>query len=54
MGNVQSAFARWYNKTYQRRGRFWADRFKSVYLETTQAVQDCLLYVELNPVVPVG
>ncbi|MCP4197221.1 MAG: hypothetical protein GY762_08725, partial [Proteobacteria bacterium] len=50
MRNVQSAFARWYNRTYQRRGRFWADRFKSVYLETTQAVQDCLLYVELNPV----
>ena len=50
MRNVQSAFARWYNKTYQRRGRFWADRFKSVYLETTQAVLDCLLYVELNPV----
>ncbi len=50
MRNVQSAFARWYNKTYQRRGRFWADRFKSVYLETAQAVLDCILYVELNPV----
>ena len=50
MRNVQSAFARWYNKTYQRRGRFWADRFKSVYLETRQAVEDCLLYIELNPV----
>ncbi|MFC1765364.1 transposase [Planctomycetota bacterium] len=50
MRNVQSAFARWYNKTYQRRGRFWADRFKSVYLGTSQAVLDCLLYVELNPV----
>ncbi len=53
MRHVQSAFVRWYSKTYQRRGRFWADRFKSVHPETTQAVQDCLLHVELNPVVPV-
>jgi len=50
MRNIQSAFARWYNHTYQRRGRFWADRFKSVYLEDKRAVLDCMLYVELNPV----
>ena len=50
MRNVQSAFARWYNHNYQRRGRFWADRFKSVYLEDKRAVLDCMLYVELNPV----
>lgn len=50
MRNVQSAFARWYNHTYQRRGRFWADRFKSTYLEDKRAVLDCMLYVELNPV----
>lgn len=50
MRNVQSAFARWFNHTYQRRGRFWADRFKSVFLEDARAVLDCMLYVELNPV----
>lgn len=50
MRNVQSAFARWYNHNYQRRGRFWADRFKSVYLEDKRAALDCMLYVELNPV----
>ena len=50
MRNVQAAFARWYNRAHDRRGRFWADRFKSVYLENEQAVLDCLLYVELNPV----
>jgi putative transposase len=50
MRNVQSAFARWYNRTYHRRGRFWADRFKSVFLENNKAVLDCMLYVELNPV----
>jgi hypothetical protein len=50
MRNIQAAFARWYNRTYDRRGRFWADRFKSVYLEKGNAVLDCMLYVELNPV----
>jgi REP element-mobilizing transposase RayT len=50
MRNIQSAFARWYNRNNNRRGRFWADRFKSVYLENEAAVLDCMLYVELNPV----
>jgi hypothetical protein len=50
MRNIQSSFARWYNRSYDRRGRFWADRFKSVFLETETAVLDCMLYVELNPV----
>ncbi len=50
MRNIQAAFARWYNRSYQRRGRFWAERFKSVVLGDRAAVLDCLLYVELNPV----
>lgn len=50
MRNVQAGFARWYNRNYKRRGHFWGDRFKSVYLADTQAVLDCMLYVELNPV----
>ena len=50
MRNVQAAFARWYNDTHDRRGRFWADRFHSTLLESDRALLDCLLYVELNPV----
>lgn len=50
MRNVHSAFARFYNKSYQRHGKFWADRFKSTLLENTKAMLDCMLYVELNPV----
>jgi putative transposase len=42
MRNIQSAFARWYNRTYDWRGRLWADRFKSVYLEKGNAVLDCM------------
>ena len=48
--NLHSAFGRFYNKAYSRHGRFWADRFKSVLLEDTRALLDCMLYVELNPV----
>jgi len=50
MRNIQAAFARWYNRSFDRRGRFWADRFKSTVLGDARAVLDCLLYVELNPV----
>ncbi len=50
MRNLHSAFGRFYNKAYSRHGRFWADRFKSVLLEDTRALLDCMLYVELNPV----
>jgi REP element-mobilizing transposase RayT len=49
MRNTQSGYARWFNRNNNRRGRFWADRFKSVHLETEAAVLDCMLYVELNP-----
>ena len=50
MRNLHSAFGRWYNKTYKRHGRFWADRFKSTLLEDDRALLDCMLYVELNAV----
>ena len=50
MRSLQSKIARWYNATHNRRGRFWADRFKSSLLEDEKAAFDCLLYVELNPV----
>ena len=50
MRNLHSAFGRWYNKTYKRHGRFWADRFKSTLLEDQQAMLDAMLYVELNAV----
>ena len=50
MRNLQSGFARWYNDTFDRRGRFWGDRFKSSILADKKAQLDCMLYVDLNPV----
>lgn len=50
MRNFQAAFARWFNGLYERKGRFWGDRFKSTLLEDHAAMLDCLWYVELNAV----
>ena len=50
MRNVNAAFTRWYNRRHKTIGGFWADRFKSAALTDEQAVLDCMLYIELNPV----
>ncbi len=50
MRNIQAAFARWYNRLFKRKGRFWADRFKSTLLMDSEAVLDAMLYVDLNGV----
>jgi len=50
MRQVQSAYARWFNRAFERRGRLWGDRFKSTLLEDKKQAVECLLYAELNPV----
>ncbi len=50
MRNIQQGFARWYNKSYSRRGRFWADRFKSTLLYGERSLLECMQYVDLNPI----
>jgi len=50
MRNIQQGFARWFNKTTGRRGRFWADRFKSTLLYGEKSVLECMQYVDLNAV----
>ena len=50
MRNIQSTFGIWFNKTFNRRGGLWQERFKSTLLGDAQAVLDCMLYVDLNPV----
>ncbi len=47
MRNVQSAFASWYNKRWQRRGPVWAGRFRST---RSDNLLETVLYIELNPV----
>jgi putative transposase len=50
MRSLQSSIARWFNHTFRRRGRFWADRFKSTVFDDPKDAMDCLLYIELNAV----
>ncbi len=50
MRSLQSEYAKWYNRTYDRKGAFWGDRFKSVLLGEYESIIDAVLYVELNPV----
>ena len=47
MRNVQSGYARWFNRHHDRKGRFWADRFRSTESEN---LQETAFYVVLNPV----
>jgi hypothetical protein len=50
MRNVQGAFSRWYNRTYNRKGHFWGERFCSTILGGPDAVLEAVMYVELNAV----
>ncbi len=50
MQNVDGLYAAWFNHQFRRRGHFWSERFKNPELLGTEAVQDAILYVELNAV----
>jgi len=50
MQHVNGEFAKWFNRRYNRRGPFWADRFKNPQLLDKEAVQSAILYNELNAV----
>jgi putative transposase len=47
---LKERFSRWYNKQNNRRGTLWMDRFKSVLVETGEALQTMAGYIDLNPV----
>ena len=50
MQNVDGQYALWFNREFERRGHLWGDRFKNPELLGSEAVQDAILYVELNAV----
>jgi REP element-mobilizing transposase RayT len=47
---LKERFSRWYNKQNSRRGTLWMDRFKSVLVESGEALQTMAGYIDLNPV----
>ena len=50
MKSIKETFSKWYNKKHDRKGYFWSDRFKSILLESGNAVMQCLAYIDLNAV----
>jgi putative transposase len=47
---LKQLFSRWFNKTHNRKGYLWSDRFKGVILSKGQAQLMCSAYIDLNPV----
>ena len=47
---LQQTHTHYMNKRLNRRGRFWADRFKSTIVEGKDSLMTAIKYVELNPV----
>ncbi len=50
MRAFQQRFTVVYNQSRGRIGRLWANKFKSVILDSRNSLEACVLYVELNPV----
>jgi REP element-mobilizing transposase RayT len=50
MKRIQQSYTTYYNRAHERRGKLWADRFKSTILEGETALWSCVKYIELNPV----
>jgi putative transposase len=47
---IKQNFSRYYNRLHQRRGFFWAERFKSVIVDDGEPLINCLAYIDLNPI----
>jgi REP element-mobilizing transposase RayT len=50
MKTLLQRFTRWFNRTHQRRGTLWEERFKSVIVESGIAARTMAAYIDLNPV----
>lgn len=51
MKTLKQRFSTWFNKTHDRYGPLWSDRFKSVLVEGQgNALQTMAAYIDLNPV----
>ena len=50
MKTVLQRFTRWFNRTYNRTGTLWEERYKSVIVESGGAARTMAAYIDLNPV----
>ncbi len=49
MRQIHQKFTYYINRTHNRRGTLWAERFKSTILDSQEALWNCVKYIELNP-----
>jgi REP element-mobilizing transposase RayT len=50
MKTLLQRFTRWFNRTHQRTGTLWEERYKSVIVESGVAARTMAAYIDLNPV----
>ncbi len=50
MKELKERFSRWFNKRHGRRGTLWQDRYRSVLVESGEALRTMAAYIDLNPV----
>jgi REP element-mobilizing transposase RayT len=50
MKTLLQRFTRWFNRTHQRSGTLWEERYKSVIVESGIAARTIAAYIDLNPV----
>jgi len=50
MRPLNSGYARWFNKKYERRGYLFQDRYKSVICQDAAYADELIRYVHLNPI----
>jgi REP element-mobilizing transposase RayT len=50
MKTLLQRFTRWFNRTHERSGTLWEERYKSVIVESGTAARTMAAYIDLNPV----
>jgi len=50
MHRLNSAYARYFNKKYKRRGFLFQDRYKSIVTQDTNYFKELIRYIHLNPI----
>lgn len=50
MRRINSRYARYYSKKYQRRGYLFQDRYKSIVTQDQKYVEEIIRYIHLNPI----
>lgn len=50
MQGLNLTYAMWFNAKYNKVGHLWQGRYKSMVVENSEYLLECIKYIELNPV----